>query len=535
MSALTPFHIAQFRNFWLAILVANLGTMIQSVGAAWLMTTLTDSAAMVALVQSSTSLPIMFLALVGGAIADSFDRRRVMLAAQLFRFVTSLVLVLLAAFGLISPWPLLALTFLLGCGVAINNPAWQATVGDLVPRTELASAVAVNSVGFNLSRSLGPAVGGLIVAAASAVAAFAVNAASYLMLIVVLWRWKPASPANPLPREAIGPAIATGLRYVAMSPQTLSILLRSFTFGVGAAAVPALLPIVTVERLSGGPLTYGLLLAAFGGGAIGGAMIGKAWQARAGIETVVRSAFAGFALCAGIAGLSGSPWVTGGALAIGGACWVLAFSLFNATVQLSTPRWVAGRVLSAFQTVTFGGMAVGSWAWGATADLLGLQLTHGLCAGVMLLGGALGLLRPLPRQAGASLDPAGIWQEPHLEIPLERREGPVHIEIGYLIGAGNLDEFLLLMAERRRIRLRDGAQHWVLLRDLVQPGAWIERYTTPTWTDYIRHNLRRTQADTAVHRRLLALHEGPEPPRIRRHVERPTGRRAAAGGRQTGE
>lgn len=528
MSALAPLRIVQFRNFWAAILVSNLGTMIQSVGAAWMMTSMTDSAAMVALVQSSTSLPIMFLALVGGAVADSFDRRMVMLTAQIFRFVTSMVLVLLAWLGLISPWPLLVLTFLLGCGVAINNPAWQATVGDLVPRADLASAVAINSVGFNLSRSVGPAIGGVIVAAAGAVASFVVNAASYLMLIVILWRWRPAAAAAPLPREAIGPAIATGLRYVAMSPGTLKILLRSFVFGVSAAAVPALLPVVAREILGGGPLVYGGLLAAFGAGAVGGAMLGKAWQARVGIETVVRSAFAGFALCAAIAGLSSSPWLIGAGLALGGACWVLTFSLFNAAVQLSTPRWVVGRVLSTFQMVTFGGMALGSWGWGATADLFGLQLVHGLSAALMLLGGALGLLLPLPRQASASLDPVGQWHEPLLAVPLEQRDGPVHIEIAYRIRAANLQGFLLLMAERRRIRRRDGVQHWLLLRDLVQPEVWLERYVTPTWVDYIRHNLRRTQADAAVHQGLLALHEGPEPPVVRRYVESQPGRRGAA-------
>src|SRR5690606_7164188 len=295
-AAFAPFGRTLFRNMWSATLVSNLGSLIQGVGAAWLMTSIVDSAAMVAMVQAAATLPIMLFALIGGAIAVSYHRRNVMIAAQLFMLVVSVALTLATWFGLISPWLLLGFTFLLGCGVAIYNPTWHATVGDLVPREELATAVALNSVGFNLSRSVGPAIGGAIVAAAGAVAAFAANAASYVILIFVMWRWKPEKAAATLPREPISSAIVTGLRYVAMSPETHKILARAFSFAFCVVAIPALLPVVANQLLGGGPLIYGLMLGAFGLGAGAGALLGRAWHTRSGTGGEMRMAFGGFGL-----------------------------------------------------------------------------------------------------------------------------------------------------------------------------------------------------------------------------------------------
>ncbi|MBI4045468.1 MAG: MFS transporter, partial [Devosia nanyangense] len=231
MSPLQPLQHQTFRYMWMANLVAGFGSLIQGVGAAWLMTSISNSVDMVALVQASTSLPIMLFSLVGGAIADNFHRRKVMLMAQAFMLLTSAALMLCTYLGLVTPWLLLTFTFLIGCGAAINNPSWQASVGDLVPRSDLPGAVALNSIGFNLSRSVGPAVGGAIVAAAGAAAAFAVNTFSYIPVLIVLFLWKPNMVENPLPRESMGGAIGSGFRYVAMSPGIGKVLLRSFFFG----------------------------------------------------------------------------------------------------------------------------------------------------------------------------------------------------------------------------------------------------------------------------------------------------------------
>jgi MFS family permease len=520
-SPLAPLQHSTYRAIWIANLASSFGALIQGVGAAWLMTSIADSVDMVALVQASTSLPIMLFSLVGGAFADSFNRRRVMLTAQFFMLAVSATLVVGAYLGLITPWVLLGFTFLLGCGTALNNPAWQASVGDLVPRDDLPAAVALNSIGFNLSRSVGPAVGGVIVAVAGAAAAFLVNTLSYLALIFVLLRWKPAVAPRQLPREAMFTAMRAGLRYVAMSPNLGKVLLRSFVFGLTASAVLALLPVVAAALVGGGPLIYGLLLGAFGIGAVGGALLSARIQQQLSSESIVRLAFVGFAVCAGMAAISPSAWPTALAMMLGGACWVLALSLFNVTVQMSTPRWVVGRALSIYQTATFGGIAVGSWLWGVAADEYGVSTALLAAGATMLVGAAIGLWLALPKRISLNLDPLDRWTEPHLELDLQPRSGPIVVMIEYVIKPPDVPAFLDAMADRKRIRRRDGARRWTLMRDLAHPELWIESFQSPTWVEYVRHSQRMTKADASISERLRALHSGPDRPQVRRTIERP--------------
>ncbi|MGP2493687.1 MFS transporter [Mesorhizobium sp. PUT5] len=521
-SALAPFQHPIFRAVWSANLVSSLGGLIQGVGAAWMMTTIATSSIQVALVQASTTLPIMLFALVAGAIADSFDRRKVMLVAQTFMLVASVLLTAFTWYDLITPWTLLAFTFLIDSGTALNSPSWQASVGDMVPRRKVPAAVALNSMGFNLTRSVGPAIGGIIVAAAGAAAAFAVNALSYIGLIVVLSRWKRQEPPSGLPREALGPAMGAGLRYVAMSPDIGKVLVRAAVFGCTAGAVLALLPLVARDLVHGGALTYGVMLGAFGVGAVGGALASVRLRQILTSEVMVRWAFAGFALCGFVAAVSSQAWQTSLGLVVGGACWVLALSHFNVTVQMSTPRWVVGRVLSIYQTATFGGIALGSWIWGVVADVHGADVALMASSLAMLAGGAIGIVLPLPRHMAPNLDPLDRWREPMLALDLRPRSGPIAIMIEYQVREEDVPEFLKVMAERGRIRRRDGARNWVLARDLEHPELWMESYHTPTWLDYIRHNKRATHADAAITERIRALHVGPERPRVRRMIERPT-------------
>lgn len=521
-SPLAPFRHKTFRLIWAASLVSNFGGLVQSVGAAWMMASISSSANMVALVQASTSLPIMLFSLISGALADSFDRRRIMLTAQFFMLVVSLTLTLCAWWGLITPWLLLFFTFLIGCGTALNNPAWQASVGDMVPREDLPAAVALNSMGFNITRSVGPAVGGAIVAAAGAAAAFAANACSYFALIFALLRWKPVLPENPLPRETFGRAISAGLRYVSMSPNIGKVLLRGFAFGLSSSAILALLPLVARDLVAGGPLTYGILLGCFGVGAIGGALTSAWARERFTSETIVRFAFAGFAASATITATSSYAVITGPALFIAGSCWVLALSLFNTTVQLSTPRWVVARALSLYQTTTFGGIAGGSWLWGAVADGHGAANALLWAAAAMLVGGALGLRYGLPQFESLNLAPLNRFSEPELPLDLKPRSGPIVVLIDYEIAEADIQAFLTAMTERRRIRIRDGAGQWTLMRDLENPTVWTETYHVPTWIEYVRHNQRRTQADAENGDILRALHRGSEPPRVHRMIERQT-------------
>ena len=371
ITALSPFRYPIFRRVWSASIVSNLGGLIQSVGASWMMISLAQSADMVALVQASVTLPIMLLSLVAGAVADSLDRRKVMIAAQSFMLVASATLSICAWTGVLTPWLLLTFTFLIGCGGAFNQPAWQATVGDMVPRAELPGAVALNSMGFNLARSVGPAIGGAIVAASGAATAFAVNSVSYIALLTVLSRWRPPANPQPMPRESLGMAVTVGIRYMAMSPAIARVLLRGAVFGIGASAVMSLMPVIAKELIAGGPLTLGALLGAFGVGAVGGAVstarLRKVWST----EVIVRSATVGFGIAAAVAALSSNLVLTMAALSLAGAGWVLALSTFNVAVQMSVPRWVLARAMSIYQMSAFGGLAAGSWLWGAGRDARG--------------------------------------------------------------------------------------------------------------------------------------------------------------------
>lgn len=521
-SPLAPFRHATFRALWTATLASNLGGLIQTVGAGWMMTTISDSNDMVALVQAATSLPIMIFSLAAGALADSFNRRNIMLTAQIVMMLISAGLAIFAVTGLLTPWLLLAFTFFIGCGTALHNPSWQASMGDLVPREDLPGAVTLNSVSYNLMRSLGPAIGGIIVALAGAAMAFALNAVSYITLIIALIRWKPQQTPSNLPREAFGSAISAGLRYIAMSPNLLKVLFRGFVFGLAAVSVLALLPVVARDLVQGGAFTYGIMLGCFGIGAIIGALLNPRLRERWRNETIVRTAFLCFALSVVMIALSRSMWLSCLALLPAGACWVITLSLFNVTVQLSTPRWVVGRALSLYQTATFGGMAMGSWFWGLAADAYGPDQSLMASSVVLVLGALIGLRFALPEFGALNLDPLDRFSEPALRLDLRSRSGPIMVMVDYEIAQKDVQAFLAVMADRRRIRIRDGARQWALLRDLENPSIWSETYHVPTWVEYVRHNQRRTQADAEVSDRLRALHRGQEAPRVHRMIERQT-------------
>src|SRR5882757_6304907 len=303
-SPFAPLRQPIFRAIWLANLVSNFGGLIQAVAASWLMTTIAASPDMIALVQASTTLPVMIFSLAAGAISDNYDRRLVMLTAQGFMFAVSTALAVSAWLGLLGPWLLLTFTFLIGCGTALNNPAWQSSVSDMVPRRDIPAATMLNSAGFNSARSVGPALGGLIVATVGVAAAFVINAMSYVALIAVLVRWRPVYQERLLPRETMGIAMSAGLRYVAMSPNILSVILRGLAFGFGGIVILALLPLIARDFIKGGPVTFGILLGGFGVGAIIGALVSARLRSVLATEMLVRATFVVFASAAAVAGLS---------------------------------------------------------------------------------------------------------------------------------------------------------------------------------------------------------------------------------------
>ena len=305
-----------------------------------------------------------------------------------------------------------------------------------------------------------------------------------------------------------------------MSPALLRVLARSFLFGFGGVACLALLPIVARHQMQGGAVTYGLLLGGFGIGAIGGGVINPLMRQWFSGEGVVRFAFAGFALGVSTLAISPDLWLGLPATALAGACWVLALSLFNVTVQLSSPRWVVGRALAMYQMATFGGMALGSWVWGMFAGQIGVAQALSIAGVTLLIGAAFGLPLPLPAFGKTDLSPSDQFRVPDLQLDLRGRSGPIMVMIDYLIAEEDIAEFLTVMTERRRIRRRDGARNWALLRDIEHARQWTESYHVATWDEYQRHNMRRTKADGDVIDALYRLHRGPERPRVHRMIER---------------
>jgi MFS family permease len=517
-----PLRHATFRQIWLASLLSNLGLLIQAVGAAWAMTQMTSSADKVALVQTALMLPVMLISMPAGAIADMYDRRIVAMISLSISLVGATALTVLAWLGLITPQSLLALCFVVGSGMALFGPAWQSSVSEQVPAETLPSAIALNGISFNIARSFGPAIGGIVVATAGAVAAFAANAALYIPLLVVLFLWRRTSEPSRLPRERLNRAIVSGVRYIANSPSIKIVLTRTFVTGVLGGSVSALMPLVARDLLHGGAQTYGIMLGAFGMGAVIGAFNITEVRKRMSGEAAIRACALSMGGAIGAVALSREPVLTAAALVAAGAVWMLAVALFNIGVQLSAPRWVAGRSLAAFQASIAGGIAIGSWGWGRLTDAAGVETALLVSAALMLASPLIGLWLQMPR-VGARNEDAEVLADPQVRLSLTARSGPLVVEIEYRVAQDNARAFHNVMQEVQLSRQRNGAYGWSIARDIADPELWTERYHCPTWLDYLRQRNRSTQSERALHQRAIDFHLGPDPVRVRRMLERPFG------------
>jgi MFS family permease len=392
----SPFRYPVFRAIWIANLFSNLGGMIQSVAAAWMMTELTTSHQLVALVQSSASIPIMLFGVFAGAIADNFDRRRVMLAAQVGMLLVSSALAALTYAGIISPFLLLAFTLTIGIGTALNSPAWQASVRQQVDPRQIPQAITLNSISFNVARSFGPALGGLLISAWDVSFAFLVNAVSYIGLIGVLLWWKPE--ARKIERRPLLPAVSAGIRFCAGSQPLRRILVRGLSLGFSLAAYQALLPTIVSDQLHGTELQFGVLLGLFGIGSIVAAPFVGPIRRKVQLEGILGIGTLMFVFVLSLLAEARSVWMAMPGAFVGGMAWVTILTSLNTAMQLRSPDAILGRCLSIYQAVTFGGMALGAWAWGAIADMHSLPVA--LHAGSVFLIVSFVLLRfvaPMPK------------------------------------------------------------------------------------------------------------------------------------------
>ena len=519
----SPLRHAVFRRIWTASLLSNLGILVLGVGAAWTMTQITSSADMVALVQTSLMLPVALVSTPAGAIADMFDRRIVGLVALSIALAGSISRSVLAWLGFVTPVLLLVACFIIGSGMALFGPAWQASVSEQVPAEALPSAVALNGISYNIARSFGPAIGGIIVASAGAVAAFATNALLYLPLLVVLFLWRRVKEPSRLPPERMARAVISGVRYIVHSPSIRIVLGRTLVTGIAGGSVSALMPIVTRDLLHGGAQTYGIMLGAFGMGAVVGALNIAALRGRLGDEASVRLCMVVMGVCVAVVAISRSPVLSGSALVFAGAAWTASVTLFNVGVQLAAPRWVAGRALAAYQAAIAGGIALGSWAWGSAANAIGVEGALLISGATLFASPVLGLWMRMPTVSGPNELSLDVLSDPEVRLSLTPRSGPIVVEIEYRVDPARARLFYALMQQVQRSRQRNGAYGWSFARDIADPELWTERFHCPTWHDYLRQRSRSTATERALHVRANEFHIGPEPIRIRRMLERPIG------------
>jgi MFS family permease len=469
---------------------------------------------MVALVQSAANLPQLFFCLLAGAVADLFDRRIVLLGAQVAMLVAGATLAALTWGDWLGPWGLLALTFAIGCGQAFQSPAWQASMGEMVGREQLGAAIALNSINFNLTRSVGPALGGLIVAAAGPRMAFAVNAASYLGMIGAVASWRRPRDERRLPRERLFSAMMAGIGYVREAPAIQTVLVRALAFGFCGSAVWALLPVLARQDLGGGPTFYGLLLGIMGVGAVLGGFTMTRARAVLGAEGMVSVSYGLVALASvTLAATSWLPAVFAVLLGLGWA-WVSCLSTFNITTQISAPNWVKARALSIYMTTAFGSMAVGAWIWGEVAALRSPSLALAAAGVLMTLALTLRHRYRMPAPQPVDWTPARVWPEPTAALEFDRANVAVLVRVEYLVPPARGDEFALAMRGLRRVRRRDGAVRWRLWHDIDRPDRWVETYQHASWIEHLRHQARMTATDDALCARVNAFHAGPEAPRI---------------------
>lgn len=495
---LHPLRTPTFRNLIVADVVSDIGTFMQSVGAAWLMVSLNAGPLYVALIQTASSLPFFIFALPAGAIGDIADRRKLILFTETWMACFATVLTVATVTGHMTPLLLLILTFALSAGDAFESPTWRAVLPELVGKDDLASAAALNGIEFNLARAVGPALAGFVIAAWNVATAFAINAASFLGVLFVVARWKRPTRKSTAPPETLGGATAAAIRYVRYSPEIRTLFLRSGSVMFFASGLLALLPSLA-HNLSKSPLTYGVLLGCFGFGAVAGAAMMQRGRARWSTEAIISTGVVMFGLSTIAAGAVRSlPWL-GVTMLTGGASWLVFISLFNVIVLNQTPDWVRARVLAVSMLIVQGAMAGGSAIWGALAAHIGVSETL-MCAGVgILVASSLALFLKLP-DAPADLTPLVHGKMPTILATnvADADSGPILVTVEYVVLPGKEEHFLKAVHRRERLRRRDGAYRWGIFRDLGSIDRYVETFLVDSWAEHLRQHQRSTQADRAV-------------------------------------
>jgi MFS family permease len=499
-----PLRTPIFRNLLIADVMSDIGTFMQTVGAAWLMVSLGAGPMYVALTQTASALPFFVFALPAGAIGDIVDRRRLILYTEFWMVGVALVLAVTTIVGLISPWLLLVLTFALSAGDAFETPTWRSVLPEIVKKDDLAAASALNGIEFNFARAVGPALAGVIIAIAGVGAAFALNVVSFVGVIVLVARWKRPVTRRTTPPETLAGATVAALRYVRFAPSIRVLMLRSGVTMFFASALLALLPSVA-NRVSGSPTGYGILLGCFGAGAVLGALVMQPARARWSEDAVASGGVAILGVMTAIAGSLHAMVALAVTMLVAGAAWIVFISVMSALVQSLAPDWVRARVLSIFMLVFQGGLAAGSALAGAVAARAGIQPTL-LWAGVGIVATtAFAFVAKLP-DGTTDVSPWNHWRMPAIvnDLRPDLDQGPVLVTAEYRVNRERAGEFLEAIHEYSRVRRRDGAYRWGVYRDLEDADRYIETFLVRSWAEHLRQHERTTKADRELEDRLKA-------------------------------
>jgi len=477
--------------------------------AGWLMTSLDADALSVSLVQVASGLPMFLFAMPAGALADIIDKRRFMIVVETAITILSAIFAALVWLHLVTPGLLLLFMFLIGAGGALTAPAWQSIVPLLVPRPELAPAVAANSVGINISRAVGPALGGVIIAGFGLAAPFWLNAISNIGTVGALVWWRsPQKRAGRLPAERFMSALRTGFRYARHNPHLRATLMRAVGFFLFASTYWALLPLVARNQIAGGPQLYGILLGAIGAGAVGGAFVLPWAKAKIGADWMVKAGTIGTAIALALFGLARGPATAVLASAIAGISWIAVVASLNVSAQVALPEWVRGRGLAMFGTVLFGAMTLGSAVWGEAATIASLPLTHYIAAAGILITIPLTSRWKLQTGAGIDLTPSMHWPSPVLAQSIDGDRGPVLVTVEYRVLHEHRVAFITALERVEHERRRDGAYAWGVFEDTAEPGRFVETFVVESWLEHLRQHERVTNADRVLQERVHRLLEG---------------------------
>lgn len=510
----SPLRTRLFRAVWLASLVSNIGGWMHLVAAQWEMTSLTSSAALVGLISTASALPAFALALPAGALADVVDRRRLILLAQGWQLVVAAVLGVLTIADVTTPAILLGATVVLGLGASLGLPAFSAVSIELVDRQELPAAISLNSLSTTLSQAIGPAIGGLLVAAIGTGGVFVLNAVSFLGVVAVLVAWRRTPPATSLPPEHVSSAIRTGLRYLFSAPELRGVLLRLGAYVLGYSAVPALLAVLARSRFEASAAAFGLLLGCLGVGGVLGAALLPRLRTRLGPDRVATASTLAAAAALGGLAIAGSLAVAYPLMVLLGFVSIGVISSFMIAAQAVLPAWVRGRGLAMLGLVFQAGFALGAALWGAVAARTSITAALVAAAALVAVGVLLGLRIRLAEAEALDVRAAHAL-EPYPPVSLAADDGPVQLSVEYRVSAEDLGAFTAAAGELGRARRRAGAMHWTLYADVRDATRQVESFTVPSWGEHQRQSERETRADRAELERVLAFH-GDEDPPVRR-------------------